>query len=200
MLARSFFMGFSLTIMALLARLRVLVQQILLDVVTVFNVASSLSRKEQSVKLTQDGIEVFRDLYPTNEQQAVYLECVWEADKFVLIERINEPENKDQVMDVGEDLSRGASAIQYQSIETLLGEDELDPNFIKEDDPSLVEGVANKTDDSKPVEDGIKVEDFSSVARTLSSSPRSNSLKRERGLRNKVAFISVKRPAPSTAG
>lgn len=94
-------------------------------------------------------------------------------------------------------------------------EDELDPNFtseqgpsnVKEDDPSLLEGVANKADDSKPVEDGIKVEDFSSVAGTLSkndvlthSSPRSNSLKLERGLRNKVAFVSVKRPAPSTAG
>lgn len=67
------------------------------------------------------NLQVFRDLYPTNEQQAVYLECVWEADKFVLIETINEPENKDQVMDVGEDLSLGGSAIQYQSIETLLG-------------------------------------------------------------------------------
>lgn len=37
--------------------------QILLDVVTVFNVASSLSRKEQSVKLTQDGLEVYQQFY-----------------------------------------------------------------------------------------------------------------------------------------
>lgn len=32
--------------------------QILLDVVSIFNIVSSLSRKEQSVKLTQEGIEV----------------------------------------------------------------------------------------------------------------------------------------------
>lgn len=66
-------------------------------------------------------MQVFRDLYPTNEQQVVYLECVWETDKFVLIERIKEPGNKDRVMDVEEDVCRGASSVQYQSIETLLG-------------------------------------------------------------------------------
>nr|DAD23339.1 TPA_asm: hypothetical protein HUJ06_024802 [Nelumbo nucifera] len=58
LLARSFFMGFSLTILSLLARLRVLVQQMLLDVVSVFNMVSDLSQKKHSVKLTQDGIEV----------------------------------------------------------------------------------------------------------------------------------------------
>lgn len=33
--------------------------QMLLDVASVFNTVSSLSRKEQSVKLTQDGLEVY---------------------------------------------------------------------------------------------------------------------------------------------
>lgn len=37
--------------------------QILLDVVEVFNLATSLSRKEQSVKLTEDGLEVYLQLY-----------------------------------------------------------------------------------------------------------------------------------------
>ncbi|XP_065875613.1 uncharacterized protein [Euphorbia lathyris] len=64
LLAQSFFMGFSLTILASLARLRVLVQQILLDFVSTFNMVSSLSQKKQSVKITQEGIEVFRDFYP----------------------------------------------------------------------------------------------------------------------------------------
>ncbi|XP_061350358.1 uncharacterized protein LOC133295530 isoform X2 [Gastrolobium bilobum] len=55
--ARTFFMGLSLTIMALLARLRLLVQQILLDVVSLFNMVSSLSEKKQSIKITHMGIE-----------------------------------------------------------------------------------------------------------------------------------------------
>ncbi|RVX14212.1 hypothetical protein CK203_011226 [Vitis vinifera] len=119
LLARSFFMGFSLTILALLARLRVLVQQTLLDVVSVFNMVSSLSQKEQSVKLTQAGIEFFREYYPTNEE-FVTLECVWEADKFVLLERIKKIKMKNLDGDPREDVSLGTSTIQYQSIEALL--------------------------------------------------------------------------------
>ncbi|XP_057445334.1 uncharacterized protein LOC130737543 isoform X7 [Lotus japonicus] len=56
--ARSFFMGFSVTVMALLARLRVLVQQILLDVVSLFNMVSSLSRKKQSIKISHERVEM----------------------------------------------------------------------------------------------------------------------------------------------
>ncbi|KAJ7960722.1 Calcium-dependent protein kinase 14 [Quillaja saponaria] len=72
--AQSFFMGFSLTVMSLLARLRVLVQQILLDVVSLFNMISFLSQKKQSVKITQEGVEVFREFYPKHEE-SVTLEC-----------------------------------------------------------------------------------------------------------------------------
>ncbi|KAJ9562612.1 hypothetical protein OSB04_007772 [Centaurea solstitialis] len=68
LLARSFFMGFSMTVLALLARLRVLTQQ------------------------------VIREYYPTNEQ-AVFLECVWETDNFILLEKKSEPETiKDDVI------------------------------------------------------------------------------------------------------
>jgi len=35
-----------------------LLQQILLDVVSVFNMVSSLSQEKQSVKITQEGLEV----------------------------------------------------------------------------------------------------------------------------------------------
>ncbi|XP_026451909.1 uncharacterized protein LOC113352284 [Papaver somniferum] len=67
LLARSFFMGFSVTILAILGRLRVLVQQILLDVVSVHNLISSISQKEHSVKLNRQGIEVIREYYPSND-------------------------------------------------------------------------------------------------------------------------------------
>lgn len=102
LLAQSFFTNFSLTITALLARLRALVQQvstILLDIVIVLNAASCLSIKGQSDELTQDGFEIYKDLYHTNEQ-VVYLNCVWEANKFVLHEMINDSKNNEQFMNV----------------------------------------------------------------------------------------------------
>ena len=53
-------------------------------------------------------------------EQAVFLDCVWETDKFVLHESVSrsEPEREDR--EIGEE-SVGASLIQYQSIEVLLG-------------------------------------------------------------------------------
>ncbi|KAK3024278.1 hypothetical protein RJ639_043140 [Escallonia herrerae] len=248
LLARSFFMGFSLTVLALLARLRVLVQQvqqdtkILLDVVTVFNRVSSLSQKEQSVKLTQERLEVFREYYPTNEG-SVSLDRIWEKDTFVLLERVNEPKNRLLDMDVREDVSLGASAIHYQSIETLLGDDEfvklesctseapvgvsgdntddhaprsddakqvednkVEPSYISEG-PHVVAGdtrcrEAKQVEDDK-VEDGSGVaeapsEDLPSEGGLLTSSlTRPNPHKVKSWLRDNVAFVSVKRPAPS---
>ncbi|XP_039138998.1 uncharacterized protein LOC120276341 [Dioscorea cayenensis subsp. rotundata] len=95
LLAKSFFTGFSVTILALLARLRVLVQQILLDIVVVFNKVSSLSQKKHDVKLTQEGLEVFREFYPSHVHDQI-LECVWKEDKFVLIEKKDPSFMKDQ--------------------------------------------------------------------------------------------------------
>ncbi|ONK56202.1 uncharacterized protein A4U43_C10F5180 [Asparagus officinalis] len=100
LLAKSFFTGFSLTTLALLSRLRVLVQQILLDVVLVFNKVSSLSKQKQSVKLTQGFIEAFREYYPSSGEVLI-LECVWEKDKFVLLERTNNNNTKNQEEDPG---------------------------------------------------------------------------------------------------
>ncbi|KAK6934560.1 Nucleolus and neural progenitor protein-like, N-terminal domain, partial [Dillenia turbinata] len=120
LIARSFFMGFSITVLALLGRLRVLIQQILLDAVTVFNMVSSLSQRQQSVKITQDGIEVFREYYPRNEE-VITLECVWELDKFVLHENINKNEPNCSNCDPEAAILHGAPVIQYQSIEAFLG-------------------------------------------------------------------------------
>ncbi|KAI8557629.1 hypothetical protein RHMOL_Rhmol04G0024900 [Rhododendron molle] len=191
-----------------------LLSQILLDAVTVFTMVFSLSQKEQSVKLTQDGIEVFREYYPMNEQ-SVLLDCVWETDKFVLRERSTNCKTERRENNVRE-ISIGPSAIQYQSIEVLLGDNEsgkADPTDISEghahielDNPSSIEN-----DDMKKVQDSSKVEDVSGFVEPLIqnlnsesgllmdlSSPGSNPLKRKSGSTSKVAFVSVKKPATST--
>lgn len=67
------------------------------------------------------NLQVFREYYPTHER-TVTLECVWETDKFVLHERVNEPSNKDSDVDKREEaVSFGVSAVQYQSIDMVLG-------------------------------------------------------------------------------
>ncbi|GFZ12506.1 hypothetical protein Acr_23g0008910 [Actinidia rufa] len=183
---------------------------------------SSLSQKQQSVKLTQEGFEVFREYYPMNEQ-AVFLDCVWETDKFVLHESVSrsEPEHEDR--EIGEE-SVGASLIQYQSIEVLLGDDEFgktDPNHTTEglphvrvDNASSFEDPVLENDDGKQVEDSSNVEEGLGVAGSPSPSENpcsdiglltdadspscSDPLKLKSGSGKKVAFISVNKPAAST--
>ncbi|ESW18406.1 hypothetical protein PHAVU_006G038300 [Phaseolus vulgaris] len=134
--AQCFFMGFSLTIMALLARLRVLVQQILLDVVSLFNMVSSLSITKQSAKIALDGIEVFRDFFPVSDD-FVTLECVWNSDKFTLHERKHKrKKNESQPEDPNENVSVQTSNVSYNRIESFLGDDQLEG----------VEAVAAKED------------------------------------------------------
>lgn len=84
LLAKSFFMGFSLTILACLARLRVLVQQILIDIVSVFNMASAHSQKH-SLEVCGEGIEACVEYYTAGGDTPT-LECIWEVDKYVLHE------------------------------------------------------------------------------------------------------------------
>ncbi|XP_030512849.1 uncharacterized protein LOC125314438 isoform X2 [Rhodamnia argentea] len=139
LLARSFFMGFSLTILSLLAHLRVLVQQILLDVVSVFNIVSSISQKKQSVKLTHEGVEVFREFHPTH-QDYIMLECIWKTDKFVLLESTYKNEESNSAGD-RENTSVGAPAIHYRSIDCFL-EDECN-------------SVPQKAEMRKAVEQGL---------------------------------------------
>ncbi|KAL5736000.1 hypothetical protein ACOSQ2_030788 [Xanthoceras sorbifolium] len=217
LLARSFFMGFSLTILALLARLRVLVQQILLDVVSVFNMVSSLAQKKQSIRITQEGIEVYREFYPTNEEY-VTLECVWNTDKFTLLERSHKSEIESQGGDGENNFPTGDSAVRYQSIEAFLGDEELDsgkpeaeniatenPVHINEDKTDLFAGPSTKSDDEnqadsvgEPGTPGPILPPKDGLLATLTSSPSPNPSTVVLGSR-KVAFISVKRPAPSTS-
>ncbi|KAF5727971.1 hypothetical protein HS088_TW21G00111 [Tripterygium wilfordii] len=225
LLARSFFMGFSLMVLALLARLRVLVQQMLHDVVLVFNTVSSLSQKKQSVKIAEEGVEVFREYYPTNVEFPT-LDCVWKTDKFVLVERMSKSDHERQDAALGDDLSR-TSTVKYSSIESFLGDE--DPGFevvaaddasegpespcaVKEDRINLLASPSNENVKTPQVEDGEEMREGSDSARIpnskapaeggllapSSSSQSSFSLKRKSDS-NKVAFISVKRPASSSS-
>ncbi|GMN51529.1 hypothetical protein TIFTF001_020674 [Ficus carica] len=224
LLARSFFMGFSLTILALLARIRVLVQQILVHVISVFNMVSSLSRKRQSVKITQDGVEVFREFFPTTVE-FITLECVWESDKFVLHERTQKSEIASHNVEIEEKTSTQASSVQYQSIESFLGVDELPsegakadhaaekcPTHVKEDmvavtATDLLPGPSIRHDDGKLPEDSPKVEEAAGIAETsskkfpqgglFSCSSSSSNTSKPKSASRKVAFVAVKNSVPS---
>ncbi|OMP04432.1 hypothetical protein COLO4_09627 [Corchorus olitorius] len=211
LLARSFFMGFSLTVLALLARLRVLVQQILLDLVQVFNTVSSLSQKKHSVKITHEGIEVYREFYPQKEDY-VSLGCMWNTDKFVLVERMNKCEIEMQEQDNAAEVSIRDNSVRYQSIEFFLGDDEqttektdieglthmkdsmTDP-LIEDEDRKHVEVLAEKVDTA--AETPSKNLSQAHLANT-STSASSDGL-RVKPIAKKVAFVSVKRPAPSSS-
>ncbi|KAG2304880.1 hypothetical protein Bca52824_033531 [Brassica carinata] len=123
LLACSFFIGSSMTFLALLARLRVLIQQILLDAVSVFNSVTSTSLKKQSVKIAQDGVEVFREFYPKDEESFTLLDCVWKTDKYVLAETLqNLGSSKPIEETVSEDVTTRDSLVQYQTSVSSLGE------------------------------------------------------------------------------
>ncbi|KAF6164290.1 hypothetical protein GIB67_010260 [Kingdonia uniflora] len=214
LLARSFFMGFSVTILALIARLRVLVQQILLHVVSVFNMVTSLSQKEQTVKLNCGGIEAIREYYPLNEEVQI-LECVWETDKFVLHENVKRVAtvNQDEHLSVGIDAPLQSSNVSYQTIEAFLGDDEhvdtdnsLDdlfgPTNVKRRkfDASAVQpvegatGVGRNEDNADQRESNDTDEGIAIVFKCPSPSPKS--LENQSESRKKVAFMSVRKPTP----
>lgn len=223
LLARSFFMGFSLTVLALLARLRVLIQQILLDVVSVFNIVSSISREKHCVKLLEEGMEVFREYYPLKED-FITLECVWETDKFMVHEKMTKSDTQTNNGKFKANSSLDPSAIQYQSLEAFLGGDETgsvnsNPNRTeglihgKEDDetnPSMFRST-DSDDEKQQIEGFGKVEDSSGIAvssiktsvsiesasiSSSSSYPLSSPLKRKSETNHRVAFVSVKRHTP----
>lgn len=66
-------------------------------------------------------VQVYRDLYPARDQ-AVYLDCVWKTDKFVLLENISEHVETNQDAILRDVYPGGASTVQYECIETLLGD------------------------------------------------------------------------------
>ncbi|TKY46907.1 hypothetical protein E2542_SST28956 [Spatholobus suberectus] len=98
----------------------------LLDVVSLFNLVSSLSIKKQSIKITHNGTEVLRDFYPVSDDFGT-LECVRKSDKFILLERKHKRENESQAEDSGGNVSVQTSNVNYNCIESFLGDDQLVP-------------------------------------------------------------------------
>lgn len=207
LLARSFFQSFSLAILALLARLRVLAQQILLDVVSIYNMFST-THGAQSTVPNFGGVEVVREYYPS-DNEVIALDCVWETDKFVLIEKTNKSETMTQVHCAGGGLNAPLipSNIKYQTIEAFLGDD--DPGYQKKDaDYSLEDLSVTRMDRSHATDASVNqfegkddVEDqelppekccesaISASASLLSSQNHDES--------RKVAFVSVGQPTPA---
>ena len=70
-------------------------------------------------------LQVFREYFPVNED-FVILECVWESDKFILIEKNSDSENASKSEDCGGSISVQAPSINYKSIESCLGGKNLD--------------------------------------------------------------------------
>ncbi|XP_035540714.1 uncharacterized protein LOC109012145 isoform X2 [Juglans regia] len=200
-----------------------LLSLILHDVVSIFNMVSSISQKKQSVKINQEGIEVFREFYPTYEE-VVTLECVWKSDKFVLLERMCKSNTGSPDEDLIEDAYLGASAVKYLNVESFLGDDELVPEKVDSDQmgeksPSHVKALRTdllasppmESDNRKAVEDCREVGDVSGTVATpckkllqevslltaSKPSPSSNTSILKSGSR-KVAFVSVKNPPALT--
>ncbi|XP_037441612.1 uncharacterized protein LOC119309797 [Triticum dicoccoides] len=114
LLARSFFVELCTAVLALLARVRVLTQQMLLDVVSVYNKVTDLTDKKQAVKISIDKVQAFREYYPSSNDPSTILECVWVKDKFVLHEKTKASSQKTQ----DEDLKSCTldSSIQYETL------------------------------------------------------------------------------------
>ncbi|RZC51730.1 hypothetical protein C5167_020153 [Papaver somniferum] len=214
-------MGFSVTILAILGRLRVLVQQILLDVVSVYNMISSISQKEHSVKLNRQGIEVIREYYPSNDV-VVTLECVWEKDKFVLLEKVNKIQIKKRETDLQ------SSNIKYQTVEAFLGLGDDEPGYKKDTDNSIGElpdpiniyrsEIRESAEQPMNISMSAKVElqesiidkgsesnensfdKSSGIDKEVVASPSPKSPKPQIELKRKVAFISIGKPkVPQTS-
>lgn len=167
LLAQSFFMKFSLVVLAVLARIRVLVQQMLLDAVLLYNTVSSLSQREQSIKLKQEGFEVFREYYPRKEEARILLECIWLKDKFVLVEKTQKSESTSQEKVDGGDFSLSAPQILYENIEVLLGVGE--PVAISSEHPAAnTINVQENCGDAGLKKDEKNVPEASDVARSSS--------------------------------
>lgn len=170
----------------------------------VFNKVSTLSQKKHDVKLTQEGLEVFREFYPSHVHDQI-LECVWKEDKFVLIEKKDHGFMKDP-----SPLPPSLS-IQYEIME-LFDEvqgiehdpnSEISKNLDAKDLPSPNQAVASDdcSNDAYQEPQELPSVDLAATANAsgnISSCARLKHLQSQNESR-KVAFISVRKSAPSVA-
>ncbi|WVZ65473.1 hypothetical protein U9M48_014828 [Paspalum notatum var. saurae] len=120
LLARSFFVDLCTAVFSLLARVRVLVQQMLLDVVSIYNKVTDLTDRKQAVKISIGGVQAFREYYPSMNDACTILECMWVKDKFVLRENIKDSCQETQIED--QKCCGPESSIQYERL-PLISED-----------------------------------------------------------------------------
>ncbi|KAF8694928.1 hypothetical protein HU200_038033 [Digitaria exilis] len=120
LLARSFFIDLCTAVFSLLARTRVLIQQMLLAVVSIYNKVTDLTDRKQAVKISIGGVQAFREYYPSMNDACTILECVWVKDKFVLHEKIKDSCQEIQVED--QESCSPESSIQYETL-ALVNED-----------------------------------------------------------------------------
>ncbi|WVY93381.1 hypothetical protein V8G54_032469 [Vigna mungo] len=162
---------------------------ILLDVVSLFNMVSSLSITKQSTKITLNGIEVFRDFYPLSDD-FITLDCVWESDKFILHERIHKRKNESQAEDSNEHASVQTSNVNYNSIDSFLG-DNMNTDLLI--DSSQFDTKMTVYREEGENEDTTKTSiNESSQQAVLHTSSRSSTNDKLHSMPKKVAFVSVK--------
>lgn len=71
---------------------------------------------------------MFREFYPKDKECITLLECVWETDKYVLLETLQNHERSNPLED---DTTRG-SLVQYKTSVSSLGGKNLHRIFIME--------------------------------------------------------------------
>ncbi|KAJ6830538.1 uncharacterized protein M6B38_353405 [Iris pallida] len=201
LLAKSFFKGFSLTIMALLARLRVLVQQVLLDVVLVFNKVSSLSQKKHSVKISQEGIEAFREYYPS-VGDVLTLECVWKEEQFLLLESTDNSKMQNQKED--QEALPMETSIQYETLQLISEDQHNEHEEICSLDTQPAVNLSGDESATRIIESGdatgsqkFQTEEPHSEEQLFASGglvPSPKPSERQREPSKKVAFLPVKMP------
>eukprot|EP01018_Ginkgo_biloba_P038081 Gb_07410 [translate_table: standard] len=228
LLGQTFFTTFALTMLALLARLRVLLQQTLQDIVCIFNMSCSVSQGEQSARLTEDGAVVFRDNYPPIRPFLI-LECHWDGVKFCLHEKFDPSKKKNADLgrtllldnELGNDVHSlpKVSTTKNSSIEasdgggdpsiTAAAKNKMKANENASTQIRKVDFVVNKSIDhnepsllDKECSKDVIVGKDSSKANGLSNSFHSQCSKtaeHKSARKRKVAFISVNAPSKMEA-
>ena len=130
-------------------------------------------------------MQVVREVFPVT-QDFVKLECVWKSDKFILIETKHDCENENQGEDSGGNVSVEASAINYDTIENFLGDDQVIPNTECGEEGGEYQGDTKASfKNSSPVTSSHAL-------------PRSAPNAEPHYARKKVAFVSIKNHAPAS--
>lgn len=70
--------------------------------------------------LYSHNMQVFREYFPKKQEATIVLECIWQTDKYVLVERTSENEMNNPEDEHG-DVLPSSSKIQYENIEAFLG-------------------------------------------------------------------------------